>query len=252
MKQRLNLLRESSVPLIAGVVVALAWTNTVPPSPSIAGGCAATGPISCSEACRVGPASFTLDSTRRWRSCLSCPFSLTRLASNTHLFEQDPEEYSTLARFEHEWKVIVDFGLFLFGLANAGVRFAEVGEGTWLVFTALLVGKTAGIFAFGLLAVALGFPLPTGVRKRALLVMGMTAGTGLPWPSSLQGRPSPTRSSGARPRWGPFSVSRRRRSPSSREGRSGCDESPERSRRGSPRGAETTTRDGRPARPGPA
>lgn len=95
-----------------------------------------------------------------------------------HLFEQDPKDVSTLARFEHEWKAIVDLGLFLFGLANAGVPFTEIGEGTWLVLGSLVVGKTVGIFAFGLLAVALGFPLPNGVRKRALLVMGMIAAIG--------------------------------------------------------------------------
>lgn len=95
-----------------------------------------------------------------------------------HLFEEDPCELSTLGKFEHEWKVIVDFGLFLFGLVNAGVKFAEVGIATWLVLSSLIVGKTIGIFLFGLLAVAIGFPLPSGVGKRALLVMGMIAGVG--------------------------------------------------------------------------
>ncbi|NTV43458.1 MAG: Na+/H+ antiporter NhaA, partial [Syntrophobacteraceae bacterium] len=62
-----------------------------------------------------------------------------------HIFEEDPRDRTTLARFEHEWKIIVDFGLFMFGLANAGVRFSGVGTVTWMVFLSLLAGKSVGI-----------------------------------------------------------------------------------------------------------
>jgi NhaA family Na+:H+ antiporter len=95
-----------------------------------------------------------------------------------HMFEEDPKDFSTLARFEQEWKIIVDFGLFMFGLANAGVAFSAVGPATWLVLCALLFGKTAGIFAMGLLGQKLGFPLPWGMGKRHLLVAGIIAGIG--------------------------------------------------------------------------
>jgi Na+:H+ antiporter, NhaA family len=95
-----------------------------------------------------------------------------------HLFEQDIQDRSPLANFEHEWKVIVDFGLFTFGLANAGVEFSAVGTVTWLVFVALLAGKTIGIFGCGWLGELLGFPLPSGMGKRHLLVAGMIAGIG--------------------------------------------------------------------------
>ncbi len=95
-----------------------------------------------------------------------------------HLFEEDPADRSTLARFEHEWKIIVDFGLFMFGLANAGVEFAGVGPATWLVLAALVVGKTGGIFLFGLAGERLGFPLPAGMGRRELLVAGTVAGIG--------------------------------------------------------------------------
>jgi NhaA family Na+:H+ antiporter len=94
------------------------------------------------------------------------------------LFEENPADYSTLSLFEREWKVVVDIGLFIFGLANAGVEFSRVGTVTWLVLAALLVGKTAGIFAFGCLAGILGFRLPNGVRKRDLLIIGVISGTG--------------------------------------------------------------------------
>lgn len=95
-----------------------------------------------------------------------------------HLFEEDPADHSTLSRFEQEWKVIVDFGLFLFGLANAGVRLSIVGTVTWLVLAALLIGKVIGIFAMGMVGTHLGFPLPARVGKRELLLAGMIAGIG--------------------------------------------------------------------------
>jgi len=95
-----------------------------------------------------------------------------------HLFEQDAADHSTVARFEHEWKVIVDFGLFMFGLVNSGVQFSSIGPATWLVLASLLVGKTAGIFSLGYLAHKLGFPLPHGMKKRELLVIGVIAGFG--------------------------------------------------------------------------
>jgi NhaA family Na+:H+ antiporter len=95
-----------------------------------------------------------------------------------HIFEEDPRDRSTLARFEHEWKIIVDFGLFMFGLANAGVRFSGVGTVTWLVFLSLLAGKSVGIFSLGCLGRKLGFPLPDGMGKRELLVAGVIAGIG--------------------------------------------------------------------------
>ncbi len=95
-----------------------------------------------------------------------------------HMFEDNPADHSTSALFEHEWKVIVDFGLFLFGLANAGVELSSVGTVTWLVLAALLVGKTAGIFSLGYLAYKLGFPLPQGMHKKELVVVGIIAGFG--------------------------------------------------------------------------
>lgn len=95
-----------------------------------------------------------------------------------HLFEEDPADRSPLASFEHEWKVIVDFGLFMFGLANSGVRFSGIGTATWLVFAALIVGKSLGIFAFGWLGEKLGFSLPKGMGKSELFVAGMVAGIG--------------------------------------------------------------------------
>jgi Na+:H+ antiporter, NhaA family len=95
-----------------------------------------------------------------------------------HFFEEDTADRSTIAQFEHEWKVIVDFGLFLFGLANAGVVFSQAGPATWLVLAALLLGKSIGIFTFGTIAEKLGFPLPKGVHQKELFVLGIIAGIG--------------------------------------------------------------------------
>jgi Na+:H+ antiporter, NhaA family len=100
---------------------------------------------------------------------------------DTHdtVFDVAADERSVLSNFEHEWKVVVDFGLLLFGVANAGVRFSNVSTVTGLVLASLLAGKTIGITGFGLAAQALGFPLPGGMTRRDLLLVGMTAGMGL-------------------------------------------------------------------------
>ena len=93
-------------------------------------------------------------------------------------FDEEPGDRSTLAAFEHEWKVIVDFGLFLFGLSNAGVPLAGVGPATWMVLAALIVGKTLGVTAFGWAAVRMGFPLPEGMGMGHLAAAGLIAGIG--------------------------------------------------------------------------
>lgn len=85
----------------------------------------------------------------------------------------------TLNRFEHFFKLPVDFGLFGFGLANAGVAFSNVGNATVAVLLALVVGKTLGIFGFSYVAHLIGFRLPEGMNARSLLVAGLTAALGL-------------------------------------------------------------------------
>ncbi len=106
------------------------------------------------------------------------PFLPHSIQEHKHIFEEDPSDHSTLSRFEHEWKVIVDFGLFMFSLANAGVLFTSMGTVTWLVLASLIIGKSIGIFGFGWLATRLGFELPRGMKRRDLLVAGLIAGTG--------------------------------------------------------------------------
>ena len=84
----------------------------------------------------------------------------------------------TLNRFEHWWKVPVQFILFFFGLTNAGVAFSSVGDGTWIVLSSLLIGKPVGIVLFTALGVMLGLRAPGGLRYVQVAVIGVTAGIG--------------------------------------------------------------------------
>lgn len=94
--------------------------------------------------------------------------------------QETPEKFhNTLDNFEHFFKTPVDYGLFCFGLANAGVAFSVVGDATWAVLAALVIGKTVGIFLFSAIGNLVGLSLPDGMDLRTLLVAGLTAGLGL-------------------------------------------------------------------------
>ena len=88
-------------------------------------------------------------------------------------------QHSALHNFEHHLKLFVDFGLFFFAFANAGVALEGVGPITWLILSSLVVGKTIGITAFGWLATRIGFPLPTRMGMGDLLMAGFVAALGL-------------------------------------------------------------------------
>ncbi len=88
-------------------------------------------------------------------------------------------EHDPLNGFEHSVKLIVDFGLFFFAFANAGVRFENINELTWMVLLSLLVGKTLGITLFSWVAEKAGCRLPAGMTTRHLFVAGIVAGLGL-------------------------------------------------------------------------
>lgn len=86
--------------------------------------------------------------------------------------------HDTLNEFEHWWKIPVQGILFFFGLVNAGVEFVSVGAGTWIVLTAILLGKPIGIVSCTALSVAAGLHRPVGVSWRDLTVLGVIAGIG--------------------------------------------------------------------------
>ncbi len=100
-------------------------------------------------------------------------------ASDIGLFDpQEDDRSDTLNRFEHWWAVPVQFVLLLFGFANAGVPFAEIGPGTYYVVAALLIGKPLGILLFSGGARLAGVPLPGGLQLRDLVIVGVTASIG--------------------------------------------------------------------------
>jgi len=84
----------------------------------------------------------------------------------------------TLNRFEHWWATPVQVVLLLFGFANAGVPFAQIGPGTYYVVAALLLGKPLGILLFSSIARLAGAHLPPGLQGGDLLVVGVAAGIG--------------------------------------------------------------------------
>ena len=93
----------------------------------------------------------------------------------------DPREQyrpDALDRFEHWWATPVQFVLLLFGFANAGVPFEQIGAGTYYVLAGLLLGKPIGILLFSGAARLAGGSLPPGLRKADLLVVGVVASIG--------------------------------------------------------------------------
>lgn len=87
--------------------------------------------------------------------------------------------HSTLENFEHDLKAAVDFGLFFFAFANAGVAMSEVNGLTWILLSSLVLGKIVGIFGCSWLGTKMGFPLPVGMNFRHLFVTGLVAALGL-------------------------------------------------------------------------
>jgi NhaA family Na+:H+ antiporter len=87
--------------------------------------------------------------------------------------------HSPLHNFEHNLKLPVDFGLFFFGFANAGVELSSMSNVTWIVLGSLILGKTLGVFVFSWAGTKMGFPLPKGMGLSHLFVAGIIAGLGL-------------------------------------------------------------------------
>lgn len=90
-----------------------------------------------------------------------------------------PHRHSPLEAFEHDLKRLVDFGLFFFALANAGVAFSEVNGLSWIILASLIGGKAIGITVFSLGAHVMGFRLPPGMTPGHVVVTSVVAGLGL-------------------------------------------------------------------------
>jgi Na+:H+ antiporter, NhaA family len=91
---------------------------------------------------------------------------------------REPLRANALDRFAHWWATPVQFVLLLFGFANGGVPFAQIGPGTYYVVAALLFGKPIGILLFSSAARLVGAHLPTGLGLGDLLVVGIAAAIG--------------------------------------------------------------------------
>jgi NhaA family Na+:H+ antiporter len=88
-------------------------------------------------------------------------------------------QHSPLENFEHALRSYVDYGLFFFAFANAGVSLEGISGLTWIVLASLLVGKTLGITLCSYVAELAGFRLPIGMSFRHLIVTSVIAGLGL-------------------------------------------------------------------------
>ena len=93
--------------------------------------------------------------------------------------ETHGHHHSTLEMFEHQLKAIVDFGLFFFAFANAGVAFTSMSNLTWIVLFSLFFGKMVGITGFSWIGSKIGFPLPTGMKLKQLFMASIVAAVGL-------------------------------------------------------------------------
>lgn len=94
------------------------------------------------------------------------------------LFDDPAAGADPLSRFAQWWRVPVQVILFFFGLANAGVPLAGIGPATWLVASALLIGKPVGILLMTVAAVRAGLTRPAGLAYADVLVLGVAAGIG--------------------------------------------------------------------------
>jgi len=85
---------------------------------------------------------------------------------------------STLDEFEHTFKIWVDFGMFFFAMANAGVKFESFGTYTVVITLSLVLGKYLGIYTMYTIAKRLGFPAPLGIRACHIHMVGLIAAVG--------------------------------------------------------------------------
>jgi len=92
---------------------------------------------------------------------------------------ESPHNHCTLEAFEHATGDFVNYGLFFFAFANAGVSLQGVSGLTWIVLASLILGKTLGITLCSYAAQRLGFPLPDGMDIRHLITTSVIAGLGL-------------------------------------------------------------------------
>jgi Na+:H+ antiporter, NhaA family len=105
------------------------------------------------------------------------PFLPHEPRRHTDLFA-DPPDDDAVHHSEHEWHLIVQPVLFLFGLVNAGVVLSDYDTGSWAMLSAQLVGRPAGILLAVGIALSAGLHLPGHMGWRELLVVAFATSTG--------------------------------------------------------------------------
>lgn len=86
---------------------------------------------------------------------------------------------TALEKFEKFICPIVDYGLFFFGLTNAGVEINQINNLTFIILSALVLGKMLGISTLTFLADKLGFKKPRGMKTKDVWVLSMIGSLGL-------------------------------------------------------------------------
>lgn len=93
--------------------------------------------------------------------------------------DREAAQQSPLENFEHDLRSCVDYGLFFFAFANAGVSLGGITGLTWIILASLILGKMVGVTLCSYLADLAGFRLPDGMSLRHLVVTSVIAGLGL-------------------------------------------------------------------------
>ena len=102
-----------------------------------------------------------------------------RDAHEDHTDAHEEFHKSPLHIFHQHTGLMIDFGMFFFAWANAGVQFNGFGPMSLVVLACLLLGKMVGIMLMAGLAVKLGFPLPDGMGTKHIFVISICAALGL-------------------------------------------------------------------------
>lgn len=90
----------------------------------------------------------------------------------------DPPDDDAVHHAEHEWHLLVQVVVFLFGLVNAGVILGEFDTGSTAMIVAQLVGRPAGMLIAAGIGVAAGLHLPRRVGWRELLIIALATSSG--------------------------------------------------------------------------
>jgi len=91
---------------------------------------------------------------------------------------EENEERSPLSCFATQISPFIEYGLFFFALANAGVAITanSFTALTAIIFVSLVGGKLIGISLAAIMGHAAGLSYPQGVRTRHLPILGLLAG----------------------------------------------------------------------------